>query len=1242
MFPTSYLRPGMLVLCCAIGLALGVPDARTRHDLQAQESPGSSTEQQRQGRLEEIERRLRELIQDVQALQNEGRHEAGSAATSSAAGPPAATESTAQQQQVQDWLGELRWRSIGPANMGGRIVDVAVADSDPSLFWIATSSGGLLKTINNGVTFEHQFDGQTTVSIGSVAVAASDTNVVWVGTGENNPRNSVSYGDGVYKSLDGGKTWQHMGLEKTFQIGRIVIHPQDPNIVYVGALGRLYGPSEDRGLYKTTDGGATWQKILFVDNQTGVIDLRMHPADPQTLLVATWTRKRDAFDSWLGEEIPDGYNGYDPVVKWGPGSGIYKTTDGGQTFRRLTAGLPSGQLGRVGLDYYHKDPNVVFAIIDCDKIGMGTPPKTQPASNVYAGIQGEDAEGGARITAVTAEGPSEKAGVQAGDMIDGVDDKAIGTYEELIEEIRNRKPGDAIKLKVQRDDKRVEIEVTLEERPTRFGGRGGGGQAPRGFAGFLGEDGDKGVPLTRIVEQSPAEKAGLKVGDIVQSVDGAEVGKYEQLLEKLRDKGPGDKLKLQVLRGEATQEIELVLGERPGSIGPGGGTATRPWSAHYGGQRENIQDQQGPDSHEYGGVYKSTDGGESWTRINSLNPRPMYFSQVRVDPQDDKYVYVLGVSLYRSNDGGKTLRPDGGRGVHADQHSLWINPRDGRHMIVGTDGGTYVTYDRMANWDHLNHTAIGQFYHVAISPRQPYYVFGGLQDNGSWGGPGMTRNSTGPVNEDWLSIGGGDGFVCRVDPHDPDWVYFESQNGAIGRRNLQTGERGSIRPPRTEGDPPYRFNWNTPFILSHHNSRIFYSAGNYVFRSLDRGDNLQVISPEITLSNRGSATALAESPRNPNVLYVGTDDGALWVTLDGGREWVDIGKHVGLPGPRWVSTVEPSRYVDGRCYVAFDAHRSDDDEPYVFVTEDFGKTWQSLRGNLPRGSTRCLREDPKNPDLLFLGTEFAAWCSLDRGQYWYRLNSNLPTVAVHEFAFHPVSSEMVAATHGRSLWTLDIAVLRQLSAERLSQPAILFNPEVAVRWQSDLGRGRTNRRFAGQNPPGGASIYYALTQKAENASLKVVDVNGTTVRELRISNEPGLHRVTWDLLRVEAERPAAPPSGLVASGQVPAGRGASGRFRRVRRARRVRRRHVTGRGARGNVGGARGTGRRPGTAAAPGRSHGRGPAGRTRAARRTSDVAPRGLHRHLQASTDRQRTGTRTNHPGRRRSRCAGDAGRRR
>ncbi len=1221
------------------------------------------------------------------------------------------------------WALAFEWRSIGPANMGGRIIDLAVSEKDPTTFWVATASGGLLKTVNNGVTFEHQFDREATVSIGAVAVAASDPSIVWVGTGESNPRNSVSWGDGVYKSADGGKTWKNMGLGKSYQTGQLVIHPTDPNTVYVGAMGRCWGPSEDRGLYKTTDGGETWSKVLSIDDKTGVIDVVMHPSNPDTLLVATWERQRDGFD------------GNDPEKKWGPGSGLHKTTDGGATFRRITAGLPTSPLGRIGLDYSRANPDVVYAIVDCEKIGSANP------NEAYLGITGENAEVGAR--------------------------------------------------------------------------------------------------LTRIVDDGPAAKAGLKTGDIVVNVNGSAVVTYQALLTEIRKLKPDDKIRVQASRDRELVEVEVALGKRPEQEG-------KPYGAYLGGQRANIQQEQGPEGHEYGGVYRSEDGGETWTRVNSLNPRPMYFSAIRVDPSDDKTIWIAGVSLHISRDGGKTFTDDAGRGTHADHHAMWIDPGNSRHVLLGNDGGFYMTWDQGKTWDHLNHVAIGQFYHVALDTRHAFNVYGGLQDNGSWGGPARQRAGAGSVNVDWFRVGGGDGFICAVDPEDPNQIYFSSQNGSTGWRNLATGRQGAIRPPREtgpDGQPiRYRFNWETPYILSAHNSRMYYSAGNHVFRSYKGGQELRKISPEITRTDKGSATALAESPLDPGVLYVGTDDGALWGTRDGGHTWTNLfeptpesesesppepptiakapvngtstaapasespaeqprrarrgqlgaqfmemlagadkngdgliqpdemperaaflfdridtdksgtldkaeieafrarqgsrarpqqgegeepappageqpaaapplephnqpvkpgtpssapppapaekptavppetaasppatpappqpaqvtpasedpisglwkarligdlppemaafeitlrladgGKVSGdvrsdaysgpipggtfdaatgelrfsftgergqasftakvdgprmtgrvslgggdfaldfeavrasapapapkpaepagpgpsaaagekpkaapgkplrdlVPGPRWVASLQASRYEPGRVYLALDGHRSDDDAPYLFVSEDYGATWRSSVNNLPAETTRVLREDITSPEILYCGTEFGCYVTLNRGKDWTRLNGNLPTVAVHDFAQHPATGEIVAATHGRSLWVLDATALRQMTADTLAASAHFYKPAEARVWRSMPSRGVSGaRNFVGQNPPSSAALFYSLASEAKEVSLKVTTLDGQAVRTLTPEGKTaGLHRVSWDLRRDPPPRGQGGPGG---------------------------------------------------------------------------------------------------------------------
>ena len=680
--------------------------------------------------------------------------------------PPAAVE-------------QFSWRSIGPANMGGRITSIAVYEKDSNIWWAASASGGLLKTTNNGVTFEHQFDDQATVSIGDVQVSQSDPNIVWVGTGESNPRNSVSWGDGVYKSTDGGETWKNMGLKKIFQTGRIAIHPKDPNIVYVGALGRLWGPNEERGLYKTTDGGENWEQILYIDDKTGVIDVQMNQSEPDTLLVATYERKRDGFD------------GNDPEVKFGEGAGIYRTTDGGKNFTKVTAGLPEANMGRIGLSIYRADPKHVYAVIESEKIGQA--PEDMP----FVGFSGTSAEVGAKISSVTDDGSASKAELKVDDIVIAVDGVRILTYADLQKAIRSKKAGDEATWEVVRDGEAMELTLTY--------------------------------------------------------------GKREPPTEEQRER-------------EARQR------RNPRS----------PFSASLGGQVENLQGQQGENEKDYGGVYHSEDGGETWKRINSVNPRPMYYSQIRVDPSDKQHIYVLGTSLYRSKDGGEKFTGDGaGREVHVDHHSLWVDPNDGRHMILGNDGGLYVTYDRMESWDHHNHVAICQFYHVGVSSNEDYHVYGGLQDNGSWGGPTRVADTSGPMNSDWYRVGSGDGFICLVDPTDENQIYFESQNGAMGRIHLETGERGFIRPRPPRGTR-YRFNWKTPFILSPHNPEIHYSAGNHVFKSVSKGDGIAAISPEITNTDKGAGSAITESPRKPGVVYAGTTDGALWMTLDDGKAWINL------------------------------------------------------------------------------------------------------------------------------------------------------------------------------------------------------------------------------------------------------------------------------------------------------------------------------------------------------------------
>jgi photosystem II stability/assembly factor-like uncharacterized protein len=794
-------------------------------------------------------------------------------------------------------LDALAARPLGPGNMSGRVTALAVVEKRPATQYVGSASGGLWKTVNNGITWKPVFDQQKIASIGDVAVAPSDPEVVWVGTGEANARNSVSWGDGVYKSVDGGKTWKNMGLRDSRHIGRIVIHPKDPEVVYVAALGHLWGPNKERGLFKTTDGGSTWAAVKYIDDETGFIDLSMDPSDPQTLYAAAYRVRRDAFA------------GGSPAVQLGPDAGLYRTTNGGATWQKLTKGLPDRLFGRCGIAVSRKDPRVLNAVVQTD------------------------------------------------------------------------------------------------------------------------------LTASRTVSGQPA--------------------------------------------------------------------------------KTNNE----PDN---GGIFRSEDRGVTWVKVNDLCPRPFYFGQVRVDPNDARRVYVAGNALHVSEDGGKTFRPDAAPGVHADHHALWIDPADSDHLIAGCDGGVYYSYDRGQTWEHLKNLPTAQFYAIGLDLRKPYRVYGGLQDNGSWGGPSRTFSREGVGLADWFRLHGADGFYCQADPQEPDLVYCEAQYGNLRRVNLRTGDDLGIRPQPPAGQPAYRFNWSSPLLLSPHDSRIVYFGGNHVFRSVNRGDTWEVISPDLTKGQPGPSedgghtiTTLAESPLKAGLLYAGTDDGRAHVSRNGGLSWSDLSARLpGLPADRWVSRVECSPFAEGTAFLAVDRHRHDDRAPYLFKTEDYGAAWKPITGNLPpEGHVHVLRCDPVNRDLLYAGTEFGLFLSLDGGASWHPFRHGLPTAAVHDLAVHPRDRELVVATHGRGLYVVDAAPLQQLTAKALAAPAYLFDVKPALRYEPRDYHGLgTGKQFLAPNPPVGAVFFYHLKSKSsEEVRLVVTDARGQAVATLTGDGSPGLHRVLWNL-----------------------------------------------------------------------------------------------------------------------------------
>lgn len=899
-----------------------------------------------------------------------------------------------QEGLTEDHLQALRWRTIGPTQMGGRVIDLAVHPDRPRVFYVASATGGLFKTTSNGTTFEPVFDSFGSSSVGAVALAPSRPEVVYVGTGEANARNSVSWGDGVYRSEDGGETWQHLGLERTRHVGGLAVSPEDPDTAFVAAMGSTWGRNPERGLYRTTNGGEAWEQVLYVDDQTGCIDVLVDPENPQVVYAATYQRQRDEFDS------------NDPAIATGPGSGLWRSRDGGSTWTRLTTGLPSVDMGRIGLDIYRGDTSILYAIIETERSGeRGAAPRSK--DRVSLGIRGVDADGG-------------------------------------------------------------------------------------------------GFEVQSVIEGESAHQAGLQAGDVVVRVDGTDVQGRSELVAALRGYAPGDRAQLILMRGGEEEAVTLEL------LGRLQGGAPRSFAGSQGGQVGNAQDEQGADGLETGGVFRSEDGGESWTRVNSLNPRPFYYSQIRVDPSDDQHVYVMGISLHRSRDGGASFRTTAG-GVHPDHHAMWIDPRDGEHVILGNDGGVYVTWDDSETWDHLDVLPLAQFYNVAVDTRSPYWVYGGLQDNGSWGGPSATRGRGIPTAS-WIKTNGGDGFRCAVDPRDPDVVYSESQNGMIVRRNLGTGETRRI----TQPGRGTRFNWNTPYFLSAHNPSILYYAGNHVYRSIDDGESSSRISDEITRTDRGSATALAQSPLDADLLYVGTDDGALWRTTDGGASWEDIAPGLGVDQPLYVADIEPSPHRAETVYLALDGHRSDDYAPRLLVSRDAGDSWRALTGGLPDGGpVRTVAVDPVNRDLLFCGTEFGCFVSIDAGEGWTRLESGLPRVPIHDLVIQNAEADLVAGTHGRGVWILDIAPLRGLELEALDQPATLLPIAPARAWSRAVeGEPSGERRFLGTNPERGAQLYYVLGEDfARRVRLTVRDATGREVAQLQGPGSAGLHRVTWNLRR---------------------------------------------------------------------------------------------------------------------------------
>ncbi|WP_291726347.1 VPS10 domain-containing protein [Bernardetia sp.] len=832
-------------------------------------------------------------------------------------------------------LSGLKFRSLGPALTSGRIADIAVNPNNFNEYYVATAAGGVWKTINSGNTFEPIFDGQGSYSIGCITLDPNNANIVWVGTGENNNQRSVSYGDGVYKSMDGGNSWEHVGLKTSEHIGKIIVHPTNSNIVYVAAIGPLWSSGGERGLYKSEDGGKTWNAVLTVDEHTGVNDVVIDPRNPEVLYASTFQRRRHVF-TYIGG---------------GAGSGLHKSEDGGKTWTKIQKGLPNVMLGRIGLAISPANPEYIYAIV-----------------------------------------------------------------------------------------------------------------------------------------------------------------------EAAEDKG---------------------------------------------------------------GFFISTNRGASWEKRNSYSTSGNYYQEIFADPVEADKVYVMNNWMRVTTDGGKTMDYVGEDFKHIDNHVIWINPTNNKHLLSGNDGGVYESWDAGKHWTFKPNLPVTQFYKVAVDNAKPFYnIYGGTQDNFSLGGPSRTVSGNGPNNFDWFITHGGDGFESQIDPENPNIVYAQSQYGNLVRYDKMSGEEKGIQPKERKGEDSYRWNWDTPLAVSRHKSGRVYFAANKLFKSDDRGNSWEVISDDLTRNlNRnelpvmgriwgidavmknqstspyGTIVAFSESPKNENLLYVGTDDGLIQITEDGGKNWRKVGSFPNVPEKTYVNAVFASKHDENVVYACFNNHKNGDFKPYIAISKDKGTTWSLINGNLPeKGSTYAIEEDHIDKNLLFVGTEFGVFFSDNQGKGWKQLKAGLPTIAVRDIAIQEEHNDLVLATFGRGFYVLDdYSSLREVS-QKLDQKATLFAVRDALQFETSYPLGLPSKSFQGDNFYIGDNLgseaiftwylkegiqskedkrkaeakkledagknnpypsYETLKEESEEMSPQLVftitDAQNKIVRKLFTSPTAGLHRMNWDL-----------------------------------------------------------------------------------------------------------------------------------
>lgn len=845
--------------------------------------------------------------------------------------------------------------NIGPTIMSGRVVDIDVNPQKPTEFYVAYASGGLWYTNNNGTSFTAVSENAPTQNMGDIAIDW-ENGIIWAGTGESNSSRSSYSGIGILKSTDNGKTWENVGLENSQHIGRIIINKSNPNEVLVGVIGNLYTPNKERGIYKTLDGGKTWNHVLSINENTGVIDISASPTNENVLYAASWERNRKAwnFDG-------DGEN-----------SAIYKSTDAGSTWVNITSdksGFPTGSgVGRIGLATFNDD--VVYALLDNQFM---RPEEKKKKDN---GLKKDD-------------------------------------FKKMSKE-------EFLKL----NDKDLNEYLSANNFDRKYSAKS---------------------------VKTSIQKGNIKPSDLATYLEDAN---YVLL------------------------NSEVIGAE----------------------------------------VYKSIDGGKTWNKTHKdyldgvYSSYGYYFGIIAVNTSNQHKIYIGGVPLLKSDDSGKTFTSIGKENVHSDHQALWVNANLEGHVINGNDGGVNITYDDGENWIKNNSPAVGQFYYINVDNQKPYNVFGGLQDNGVWYGPSdysASKRWESSGNYPYESIGGGDGMQVQIDSRDNNIVYSGSQFGYYYRYNLKTKERINIHPTHELGDSPYRYNWQTPILLSPHNQDILYMGANKLLRSMDQGVTFSVISNDLTTGGKkgnvpyGTLTTISESPFQFGFIYVGSDDGYVNLTENGGASWIKISDN--LPQDLWVSRVIASQHEKNRVYVTLNGYRNDDFKPYVFVSEDKGKTWNNIGANLPNYPVNVIKEDPVDENTVYLGTDNEAYVSFDKGENWELFSNGIPKVAIHDLVIQNEAKDLVIGTHGRSIYKANISALQHFN-EVKNQPVSIFEiPETrfSSRWGSAWGQW-----YDAFEPTITVAYYVANT---DNYTIEILAEDGTKLNSFTTNADKGFNYFEYNV-----------------------------------------------------------------------------------------------------------------------------------